>query len=224
MYSEIFITGCDHHTEWQLPWFVENFRKHNETELFLADFGISKDMQKWVEKNQIVSYEVKSQAKGWFKKPRAMLDATVLSHKVCWVDTDCEILGNIEEIFNTTVPHKIGMCEDRPWTRRRPEYGKWYNSGVVCFEGKPNILRAWADECIRNPFEGDQEVLYGMMRGDEILKLSVIEELPRKYNTLRLDYIDSSNVKNPLIVHHTGRKGKYDIAEKMGIEINLDES
>ena len=25
--SNLFITGCDSHRQWQLPWFVENFKK-----------------------------------------------------------------------------------------------------------------------------------------------------------------------------------------------------
>jgi hypothetical protein len=45
------------------------------------------------------------------------------------------------------------------------------------------------------------------MDGDEIQKLAYINPLPHTYNTLRLDYIDGINVRNPKIVHHTGRKG-----------------
>jgi len=28
----LFITGCDVKTQWMLPWFVENFKKHNPDE------------------------------------------------------------------------------------------------------------------------------------------------------------------------------------------------
>ena len=54
-----------------------------------------------------------------------------------------------------------------------------------------------------------------MMNGDEILKMAVIEPLPHKYNTLRLDYLDCIAVRNPLINHHTGKKGKEIIKEMM---------
>ena len=214
---EVFLTGCDKNTEWQLPWFVHNYRKHNTTPLVVADFGMSKEMRE-IEGIDLV-IDVKSEAKGWFKKPRAMLDATKLDgvKKVCWLDTDCQVFGDISPIFDLTVPFKIGMVEDRPWTKRRGEYGAWYNSGVVVWEGKPNILRAWAEQCINDGWVGDQETLYAMMGGDEIMKMSIIEPLPHKYNTLRLDYVDNIAVKNPLIVHHTGKKGKEVIKEQIDV-------
>jgi len=214
----VFLTGCDKHTEWQLPWFIKNYREHNTTPVVLADFGMHPKTRKQMEWMFDLVIDVKSEAKGWFKKPRAILDATKLDgvKKVCWIDTDCEIKGNIDDLFNFTVQGKLSMVEDRPWTMRRPEMGKWYNSGVVAVEGTPNILRAWADQCVRNPVQGDQETLYLMMNGDEIYKMTCIESMPHTYNTLRLDYIDGINVKNPKIIHHTGKKGKELIKEQIG--------
>jgi hypothetical protein len=135
--------------------------------------------------------------------------------KVCWIDTDCEVVANIEDIFTRTVFGKLAMVEDRPWTLRRPDMGRWYNSGVVAVNGTPNILKAWADECIRNPVQGDQEVLYLMMNGDEIYKMTCIEPMPHHYNTLRLDYIDGINVGKPRIIHHTGKVGNETIRKQM---------
>jgi len=217
---EVFLTGCDEKTAWQLPWFVSNYRKHNNHPIILADFGMNPDTRKKMVDVFDLVIDVKSEAKGWFKKPRAILDATRVDGvtKVCWIDTDCEITGNIEAIFKLTHKGKLGMVEDRPWTQRRPEMGRWYNSGVVVVEGTPNVLKWWADECIRNPVQGDQEVLYLMMNGDEIQKMSYIEPIPHIYNTLRLDYIDGIQVKNPKIVHHTGAKGNAVI--KMLMEKN----
>ena len=159
---KVFLTGCDNNTEWQLPWFVHNYRKHNTTPLVLADFGMSKEARTIAEESPI---------------------------------------------FNLSEYGKLGMVKDRPWSTRRSELGSWYNSGVVLVENTPNILKMWADECIRNPVQGDQEVLYIMMGGDEITKMSYIKPLPHTYNTLRLDYIDNIEVKNPKIIHHTGSKG-----------------
>jgi len=105
------------------------------------------------------------------------------------------------------------MVEDRPWSSRRPEMGAWYNSGVVLIEGIPLVLRDWERECINNPTQGDQEVLYLLMEGNAIKKLGAINPLPHEYNTLRLDYIDKIDVKNPKIVHHTGEKGNNVIRE-----------
>ena len=214
---EVFLTGCDVNTEWQLPWFIHNYTKYNDTPLIIADFGMSEEMLSHVSMFEVIP--IKSQEKGWFKKPRAMLTASRLRDvkKVCWLDTDCEIKGNIEHIFDLSEPNKLGMVEDRPWSSRRNEMGKWYNSGVVLIEGTPTILGDWAGNCVRNPVQGDQEVLYFMMGGDEMKKLVYINPLPHTYNTLRIDYVDGIAVKNPLIVHHTGEKGNKTIREQMKI-------
>jgi hypothetical protein len=216
--NEIFLTGCDSNTEWQLMWFLENFKKHNKKNyMVVADFGMSPDMLTKLKKQKYRILKVKSEAKGWFKKPRAMLDCSRLdsAKQVCWIDTDCEIRGDITGIFKYTTKGHLCMVEDRPWSKRRGNLGTWRNSGVVAFQGPPNILKAWADECIRHPVQGDQEVLHIMVGSDEIAKMGVFDFLPHTYNTLRLDYIDNIAVKNPLIIHHTGEKGNDVIRAQM---------
>jgi len=213
---EVFLTGCDTKTEWQLPWFINNFKKFApEQELVIADFGMSEEMLSHISNFEVIP--IISAEKGWFKKPRAMLETSLLYNveKVCWLDTDCEIAGRIDHIFDLSEPQKLGMVKDRPWTRRRNDLGNWYNSGVVLIEGTPNILKSWANECLANPVQGDQEVLYLMMGGDEIKKLSFINPLPHTYNTLRLDYIDNIAVENPRIIHHTGEKGNNTIRKQL---------
>ena len=51
--------------------------------------------------------------------------------------------------------------------------------------------------------------------GNEIKKLGAIRPLPHEYNTLRLDYIDKIDVKNPKVIHHTGKKGNEVIKEQI---------
>ena len=47
---EYFLTGCDDKTEWQLPWFMDNFRQHNQgAKIVLADFGMSEFMRSSME-------------------------------------------------------------------------------------------------------------------------------------------------------------------------------
>lgn len=210
------VTGCDRNTEWQLPWFIGNYFKHNDTRLLVADFGMSKEMRARTESiDNVEVFSFESKGKGWFKKPRALLQATVIVEVACWLDTDCEVRGNLEGIFKHYVPGTLGMVEDRPWTVRRGTHGPWYNSGVVLSDHNRN-LSAWATQCEVNPVQGDQEVLYGMIAAmSDIEKLGWINPLPHKYNTLRLDYIDKIAVKDPLIVHHTGQKGKEVIREQM---------
>lgn len=195
-YSKIFITGCDSTTSWMLPWFKENLAKHNpDIVLKVYDFDI-----------------FAPESKGWFKKPAAMIDASKLASKVCWLDTDCEVRAGISEIFNYTMYNKLHMVIDQPWQTRRGEV--WHNTGVVLFEHLPNILTKWNEEVKRNPKVGDQEVLHSMLNTG-MNRMINVEDLPKEYNTLRLDLIDNTAPKNIKIMHWTGAKGKEEIKRQM---------
>lgn len=207
-YSDLFITGCDHNTEWMLPWFVEGFKARNpDAELMIFDFGMKSGLYPELRKSLRGN-----QDKGWFKKPAAMLKASQMAERVCWLDTDCQVDANIQNIFNYVEPNKLAMVEDKPWSKRRQE--KWHNSGVVAFEGTPTILLEWAAEVARNPKIGDQEVLHFIIR-DGMKRLIHITDLPREYNTLRLDLDDGTAPPKPKIMHWTGPKGKEVIRRMM---------
>ena len=216
----VFLTGCDSNTEWQLPWFIDNFRRYNSNaKIILADFGISKSMLSSMESYFDKIIPSKKNVHPWFKKPMTIEIVAKDTDKVCWIDTDCEIKGNIESIFELSNPNKLSMVEDRPWTKRRNTLGKWYNAGVVLVEGCPSILSKWTKECAANPVESDQHVLYVMTGADnakwhaenDVKRLTYINPLPHTYNTLRLDYIDDIAVKDPKIIHHTGVEGNNKI-------------
>ena len=49
LFKTAFLTGCDEITEWMLPWFLENYSKHNNTPLIFANFGVSKDCLKAIQ-------------------------------------------------------------------------------------------------------------------------------------------------------------------------------
>ena len=201
--SNLFITGCDRKTQWQLPWFIENFRKHNpKADLLVFDFGM-RDIE--------IEEDIKplnSQDRGWFKKPSAMMKASLVADKVCWLDTDCQVLTNIEDIFRYTVPLKLSMVQDDPWTTRSGEM--WHNSGVVVFEGCPPILSSWATEVAYAQEVGDQEVLHRMV-GQGLERMPHIESIPKNYNTLRLDIVDRSEPEFIKVMHWTGLKGNEHI-------------
>lgn len=207
MHKKIFITGCDSNTRWMLPWFEQNFRRHNPGAiLHVYDFD----------------KEFLSES-GWFKKPAAMLDAARRASKVCWLDTDCEVRTNIENIFGYIVSNKLSMVEDSPWSMRRGE--TWHNSGVVAFQGRPGILREWVMQVknlkdVPNKMFGDQDVLHGILRA-ELNRMVYIRSLPKKFNTLRLDLTDNSAPENISIMHWTGAKGKEEIKRQMKEDIDV---
>jgi hypothetical protein len=205
--SRLFITGCDSKTEWMLPWFVENFKKHMPNEqLMIFDFGMESDLYPELRKSH------RTTDVGWFKKPSAMMKASNHAYQVCWLDTDCHIQADISDIFDHVETNKIAMAVDNPWTNRRRE--KWHNSGVVAFEGCPSILGFWATEVSRFPKVGDQEVLHEMVK-DDMKRMIHITDLPHEYNTLRLDVLDGTTPKNIKVMHWTGAKGKMKIKELM---------
>ena len=196
--SDLFITGCDKNTRWMLPWFEKNFYNHNpDASLHVFDFDELGD--------------------GWYCKPTAMVLASMMSDKVCWLDTDCEVKTNIMSIFDKIIPNKLTMVEDQPWTMRRKEV--WHNSGVVAFQGKPVILNHWQQEISmivedRGPMYGDQDVLHELVRTGLNRQIH-INTISKKWNTLRLDLIDGNAPKDIKIMHWTGKMGKDEIRKQM---------
>jgi hypothetical protein len=209
-YDKVFLTGCDENTEWMLPWFVENYKKHNDTPLIFANFGCSEKTQNYVfeQFHAILNFK-NNNLKGWFMKPLAMM--TCPSVETVWIDTDCEVLDNISDIFSLIENEKLLMAEDRPWSKRRKEL--WHNSGIVGFRNKPQILRAWLEQVKKSPVVGDQEVLHSML--NPISKLTYIKDLPSVYNWLRLDLLDGVDSKKKKVIHWTGKKGKDHIRSLM---------
>lgn len=195
--SKLFITGCDSKTSWMLPWFKENFFKHNpDSELKVYNFDNIDGIK-------------------WFVKPSVMHKASKLAEKVVWLDTDVEVRSNLDSIFDYIEPNKLSMVKDHPWTIRRQEV--WHNSGVVGFSGTPTILTHWASECSRiteeqGPMFGDQDILHYLVR-EGMNRLVHINDLPHSYNVLRLDLIDNATPKNIKCMHWTGKKGKEKIKE-----------
>ena len=208
-----FICGSDHRTEWMIPWFLRRYRQWNKTPIILFDFGImNKDYHRQFD--EVINLKKNEKNLTWFMKPKAMLESP--ADKTVWIDIDCEVVGPIDNIFDHIVPNKLLMAEDRPWTTRNQR--RWYNSGVVGFEGKPQILKDWAYKCEVDPIQGDQETLHVMVGDNPINNLRYIEEMPRKYNVLRLDHLDNTVPANPLVFHWTGYKGKIEIKRQMSEE------
>jgi len=203
-YSKLFITGYDSTTEWMWPWFYKNFTTQ-------------------MPKANIIAYNFDEfeapigGIKNWFKKPFAMIDASKKADAVCWIDSDVEVKYTIEDIFDYCEPNRLAMVEDQPWTIRRKE--TWHNSGVVAFNGRPNILDEWAAAVgnlpeVTNPMFGDQDVLHHLLK-DDMRRRIHITDLPKAYNTLRLDLVDSTAPAKIKMMHWTGAKGKDQIRSMM---------
>jgi len=210
--KKCFLTGCDDSCSWMLPWFIRNFKKHNDTPIIFADFGITDRKTLRIVKKSFDGYlKLDSPEKGWFKKPSAMLQSP--GEYTCWIDTDCEVRGNLDSIFDTVkISSKLSMVLDHPWTKRTSE--EWYNSGVIAYHLKPKILSDWKSAILTSPIVGDQQVLHILLK-DSFGSRVFIEEIDHKYNYLRLDVLDIGESSDALIMHWTGPKGKEKIMEKI---------
>lgn len=205
-----FMTGTDSKTEWMLPWFIENFKKYNNSHLLVVDFGMSKEMALYANKHADTLADLTSQkGKGWFAKPISMMNTPF--KRTFWLDLDCQIMGNIDNMFDLIEPDKLNMVIDRPWSTRYNT--TMYNSGVVGFENRPAILAKWTAGLTPSKHRGDQEALHDLL--DDLQRIIFINEIPHKYNTLRLDHIDGTAPKDILINHWTGTKGNQHIRSLM---------
>lgn len=209
LYDEAFLTGADMNTEWQLPWFFENYRKHNDTPLIFADFGV-------IDRDAIRPHVhaildlTNVQERGWFKKPKAMYHAP--ARKLVWLDTDCQVLEDLSPIFGLLQPDQLNMVEDRPWAKRRG--GVQFNSGVVGIVDKPMILGMWMNWIRESEEVGDQETLTANL--NPITQIKYINPLPNSYNWLRLQIEnDNEPALNARIIHWTGQKGNDRIRSMM---------
>lgn len=212
--DKCFMTGCDSKTEWLLEWFIDNYLKYNNIPMIFANFGVSDKMLEFVKNsgkfNGIMDVSKKSE-KGWFLKPYSMLNTP--ARETYWIDTDCEVLGDISPLFKMLETEKLSMAEDKPWSKRRNEL--WFNSGIVGFRFKPLVLYNWVKAIKENPSVGDQETLHVML-GDDLGRRVYIKELPNEYNWLRVQLVnDKQDNKNKKIMHWTGQKGKTIIKEKI---------
>jgi len=224
-YKDAFITGCDRKTEWMLPWFLSNYKKENVIPIVFVDFGVSTSMKDWCHRhfNAVVDLpkEEMNANISWFYKPMAL--SYERAEKKVWIDTDCEVLGDLSHIFHHLETNKLALVEDLPWSSRRQE--TWHNTGVVGCISHPSILSEWISNC-RKPSQlpanpnlpppGDQDVLHYTLGPDPLRRRIHITDLPNKYNVVRIQHIDGTVPQNPLVFHWTGAKGKEVIKKKIG--------
>ena len=202
------LTGVDSNHEGLLPWWLNNAIKHNSNEnIGVWDFGMSSAMREKIQKEYSdvwlsIPLE-KRKDSGWFYKLHAVIDAP--EKRVAWLDVDCEILTNIEDVFDMVPDDMIGLTRD--WVR-----GNWWATGVIVVNGRPDLLYNWNDRLLSGDIRGDQEALEALVGKDTHPQ---IQELPQDYQWLRLSIANGKDSSTKKVVHWTGPEGKRIIRESM---------
>lgn len=200
------VTGCDSQHEWMLEWWYNHYRTYNDYPVYIGNFGMSESAIKYAQSiGRVINLRFKSR-RNWFKKPFAILGCE--AKRILWTDSDCEIRGNLQQIFDDCVDGKVGVTLD--------PYSKIGNdalaTGIICVEHGHKYIVKWAEGCYNAKVRGDQDVFNALYKSDR----SGICILKPEYQWLRLSGHDNSEA---VIMHWTGIKGKNIIRSKLNMPV-----
>jgi len=203
------LTGVDTNHEDLLPWWLNNAIKHNSNEnIGVWDLGMSSVMRERIQKEYPdvwLSIPLsKNTSSGWFYKLHAVIEAP--EKRVAWLDVDCEILSNIEDMFNLVPPNMIGLTRD--WVR-----GNWWATGVIVVNDRPKLLYDWNVRLNANDgIRGDQEALQDLIGNNTHEE---IQELPQEYQWLRISLNQGKDSPTKKVIHWTGPVGREHIRKNL---------
>jgi len=203
------LTGVDTNHEDLLPWWLNNAIKHNSNEnIGVWDLGMSSVMRERIQKEYPdvwLSIPLsKNTSSGWFYKLHAVIEAP--EKRVAWLDVDCEILSNIEDMFNLVPPGMIGLTRD--WVR-----GNWWATGVIVVNDRPKLLYDWNVRLNANDgIRGDQEALQDLIGNNTHEE---IQELPQEYQWLRISLNQGKDSPTKKVIHWTGPVGRDHIRKNL---------
>ncbi len=224
------IIASDQTLEWILPWWLENYRKHNSHPVAFIDLGLSFEKKDWCKKHgefiplRVVDFAEETDPEtakqweeefgrhfwgsrdAWFKKPLACLKSPF--ERTVWIDIDCEVRAPITPLFQyADSPSGFAMAKEQVDPSKAFQI---YNSGIIVFRQNHPLLKEWADLCLTRSgqFRGDQEAFSHMIAERKI----GIDEVPPLYNWSRCRE-DRDDVA---IQHWHGHHGKYVIRTLIG--------
>lgn len=225
------LVGADARQEWLLPWWWENFRRHNHCPIAFVDFGLSREKKIWCkEKGELIELRAPplfvkdrdevgellakqwesrypegfwASREAWFKKPLACLASPF--EWTLWIDVDCEIVGPLEKIWEF---HLSGVALAKEAILSDGAF-PIYNSGVILFQKGHPLLLEWAQEAFEKNglFRGDQDLLSQIIRE----KSYPVSELPARYNWC----VGQGKRDDVVIYHWSGDAAKSLLRKKL---------
>jgi hypothetical protein len=193
------VTGSDAKTEWRLPWWHENLRRHYAGSVAFADFGMSPAAVAWCKQRGNVLDCRGTYLPGWFNKPVALM--RVPWRRAAWIDTDAEVMGDLDELAKIDLG-EVGYAMAPDGFNPADVGRNPVNTGVVVYQHGCQAIKTWARAALTDPSttRGDQELLNRLIDDNQVPPPA---ELPAVYNRLRLAEWDGSE----RIIHWTGPTG-----------------
>lgn len=218
------LVGCDQNQQWLLEWWWNNFIQENTLPVAFADFGMSEQGKKWcLERGPVLPVpthhfktESTSDARAiLFNKPLSFFHSPF--EKTIWIDLDCEILGNLEPIYQFIDPHtKMGLvCVEEKETSTVETFSV-YNSGVIVFEKTSVLLKEWIEHLLEQShrYKSDDEALSHLI----FEKRYTIGKIPEIYNWLMCKQLNPGAV----VLHWSNGWGKQYIQMFGGLRCEIE--
>lgn len=231
------LTGCNEDQEWMLKWWWKNYTKHNAFPVTFCDFGMSPGAKKWCQtKGNILTFDPQSiQLKNaseaqwknqvslstWNRRAIWFAKAFILEQtpyeKTVWTDIDCEILGQIDPLFELAESQDgFAIAYDNKENTQEAKRLKTIDqdvlvlqAGVFSFKINSPVIPAWIKYCLQNlESEISDQSAISHLHAKNSFNLTI---LSNKYNWLEPEYPTTY----PIIKHHTGASQKRKLLAEM---------
>lgn len=202
----------DKHSEWMIPWWYSRYRQYNDKPVLFVDTGMTPAAVAFCKRHglyhQLYADTRITKLPGWFSKPFAILSSQ-FQRTIC-LDQDCEISGNIDELYELCGDDGLALKRDEIWERvpkYKNKYGNQpcYNGGVIAVGHGHPAIEIWARDLLANSaqYATDQErISFAAEKAGR-----GFAEIPMSIAKLRLE-----GEPGGLIYHWTGPVGKKAVA------------
>lgn len=212
------MVGCTKIHEDLIPWWIDNYKKHNDYPIAFADFGMSDEYKDVCRENGVLIDCTGIKVEGWFRKPFAILKAPF--ENIIWCDTDIEIRRNLDSVFEYSNDGEIGAG----WDSHAPEAFKHHiyepnvklwDSGFLSVMHGNYLVTEWALKILNAPrghYYGDHEVLSIVLWENDM----PLNEIPKSIHRMRIDPAANGINDSELIsMHWTGQQGKDQVRRQI---------
>ncbi|KPK65880.1 MAG: hypothetical protein AMK73_01655 [Planctomycetes bacterium SM23_32] len=216
------LVGFDAACEWLVPWWFDNFHKHNTLPVAFADFGMSEAMRGWCgDRGRMVDVTDVPVARACFRKPFAILRAPF--KEVLSLEPDCEVRGSVRPLLESCRGSGVALAPaakgrsvaaeatDGWFAMCTPDTTMW-DAGIIAVNHGHSFVTDWAAEALarEQEYKGDNEALARVIAqgGYEVSRM------PPSLAFNRYRGPDNGSA----VFHWTGTRGKVILKERLDAE------